>query len=449
MAAKGFSLLAKVMSVGSCLPLLSLILSTLNLVQVSGLLCYSCSHVAHQRDCTRIVQCGSHEKCFGRRFLTPDGLTYFSSGCESVAGCSARRSFNIPHDSQHKMTRLGSGDIQACDQCCDDKDYCNVQLCDIPIQIKERCLFCDDVINPEDCNLSLQCDEDQYCYTEHIYVNREKRFRMGCAHRTGCKVGITSTPSPGQVAPVVGRRETGVSYLNRYKEALPVGDYCAKCCTGTNCNRDLCTSRQVVNQYELTAPPSLVLCQDYETSSCRDSLTKDPTFCDDPANKRLFCPRTCNTCSGGGLPLPVVTTTQQSVTNPVTSMTTTPLANCTDGMNCAQYADFFCSPSNPSGIDVCPITCKNPRCVASASTTTAAPLDCSDPIPRCQCEYLEKNLQICQDGDPELQKFCCFYCREVNNPGWSCNDTDKLFCDSKENDFSNQIQGLNITCHAN
>lgn len=53
----------------------------------------------------------------------------------------------------------------------------------------------------------------------------------------------------------------------------------------------------VVNQYELTAPPSLVLCQDYETSSCRDSLTKDPTFCDDPANKRLFCPRTCNTCS--------------------------------------------------------------------------------------------------------------------------------------------------------
>lgn len=68
----------------------------------------------------------------------------------------------------------------------------------------------------------------------------------------------------------------------------------------------------------------------------------------------------------------------------------------------------------------------------------AAPLDCSDPIPRCQCEYLEKNLQICQDGDPELQKFCCFYCREVNNPGWSCNDTDKLFCDSKENDFSNQ-----------
>uniref|UniRef100_K1RXF0 Uncharacterized protein n=1 Tax=Magallana gigas TaxID=29159 RepID=K1RXF0_MAGGI len=260
-------------------------------------------------------------------------------------------------------------------------------------EIKERCLFCDDVINPEDCNLSLQCDEDQYCYTEHIYVNREKRFRMGCAHRTGCKVGITSTPSPGQVAPVVGRRETGVSYLNRYKEALPVGDYCAN------------SLSTVVNQYELTAPPSLVLCQDYETSSCRDSLTKDPTFCDDPANKRLFCPRTCNTC--------------------------TPLANCTDGMNCAQYADFFCSPSNPSGIDVCPITCKNPRCVA-------APLDCSDPIPRCQCEYLEKNLQICQDGDPELQKFCCFYCREVNNPGWSCNDTDKLFCDSKENDFSNQ-----------
>ena len=48
--------------------------------------------------------------------------------------CSARRSFNLPHDDRHKMLRLGNGDIQACDQCCDDKDYCNVQLCDYPIR---------------------------------------------------------------------------------------------------------------------------------------------------------------------------------------------------------------------------------------------------------------------------------------------------------------------------
>nr|XP_022307437.1 uncharacterized protein LOC111113441 isoform X2 [Crassostrea virginica] len=422
----------RAMYTGCHITLFILFLSITNFVQVSGLLCYSCSHVAHQRDCTRIVQCGSHEKCYGRRFVTPDGLVYFSSGCESIAGCSARRSFNLPHDDRHKMLRLGNGDIQACDQCCDDKDYCNVQLCDNPIQLKQRCLFCDDVIRPEDCNLSLQCDEDQICYTEHIYVNREKRFRMGCAHKTGCKVGtLTTTPSTGDVAPIVGKRDTmGVSYADRYRRALPGGEYCAKCCTGTNCNRDLCTSRQVLNQYTLVTPPPLVLCQDYEELACRTALGVDPVFCDDQANKRLFCPRTCDTCSGGGIPLPV--TTPSSVTS------TSAPGNCTDGKNCAQYADFLCNPSNPSGQEVCPITCKNPRCVGPT---------CEDALPRCSCEYLDKYLQICQDGDLELQKFCCFYCKEVNDPSWKCNDLDKQICTEKELDFSNQIQDLNITCH--
>ena len=57
----------------------------------------------------------------------------------------------------------------------------------------------------------------------------------------------TTTPSTGDVAPIViiGKRDTmGVSYADRYRRALPGGEYCAKCCTGTNCNRDLCTSRQ-------------------------------------------------------------------------------------------------------------------------------------------------------------------------------------------------------------
>ena len=44
-------------------------------------------------------------------------------------------------------------------------------------------------------------------------------------------------------------------------------------------------------------PPPLVLCQDYEELACRTALGVDPVFCDDQANKRLFCPRTCNTCS--------------------------------------------------------------------------------------------------------------------------------------------------------
>ncbi|XP_078327367.1 uncharacterized protein LOC111115363 [Crassostrea virginica] len=410
--------------------------SNIPTTQVSGLLCYSCSHVDHQRNCSRIVQCASHEKCYGRRFVTPDGLVYFSSGCASTAECSARRSFNLPHDDRHKMLRLDNGDVMVCGQCCDNKDYCNVQLCDNPIQLKQRCLVCDDVINPEDCNFSVQCDEDQICYTEHIYVNREKRFRMGCVHKNGCQVETVST---GGVAPaVVGRRNMmGVSYADRYRRALPREEYCAKCCTGTNCNRDLCTPRQVLTQYTLVTPPLLTACQDYEELACRNLLGVDPLFCYDQANKHLFCPRTCNTCSGGGIPLPVATTSSVTTSSVTSTSTSIPGNNCVDGKNCAHYADFFCNPSHPSGQDLCPITCKNPRCVGPT---------CKDAIPRCTCEYLDKYLQICQDGDPELQKFCCFYCKEVNDPAWKCNDSDKLFCTGKELDLSHQIQGLNITC---
>ncbi|XP_061180614.1 uncharacterized protein LOC133189228 [Saccostrea echinata] len=414
--------------------------------QVAGPLCYSCLHVAHQRDCTRIVQCGPHEKCYGRRFITPDGLVYFSSGCESIAGCGARRS--IPQDKSNtllKAVRAGNGDIQACDQCCDG-DYCNLQLCDNPIQLKQRCLFCDDVIHPEDCNLSLQCDEDQICYTEHIYVNDEKRFRMGCAPKSGC---IVATPS-GPPVSVVGKRNNELPFLDRYRKALPTDrKYCAKCCTGPNCNRDLCTSRQVINQYQLVAPPPLVLCQDYDETSCRSGLV-DANFCQDLVNKRLFCPRTCNTCSGGGIPLPVTT----AITT-AGSGSTTP-AGCTDKnpSQCQQYKDFFCDPSNPGGIDVCPVTCNKPGCSSGGSTVNPVTVSskptsppCSDPIPPCQCEYLQNKLQICNDGDQELQKFCCFYCKKVHDPNWVCSTTDRTFCDAYEKPFAQEIMGINITCH--
>ncbi|XP_048751716.1 uncharacterized protein LOC125663470 isoform X2 [Ostrea edulis] len=445
MAALGISVRMKGTHTSAVISLLVIVVSMIDYINAGGPLCYSCLHVAHQRDCTRIVQCGSHQRCFGRRFLTPDGLIYFSSGCESIAGCGARRSYNLDHTNtllQKASLRAGNGDIQACDQCCQG-DYCNLQLCDIPIQLKQRCLFCDDVINPEDCNLSLQCDEDQYCYTEHIYVNDEKRFRMGCAQKSGCIVAQE---------PVVGRRDSHgyrkappteshgkAPSIERYRKALPTDrTYCAKCCTGPNCNRDLCTSRTVINQYELSSPPPLVLCQDYDESACRNGLT-NPSFCQDQVNRQLHCPRTCNTCNGPPIPPPattITTTPGVAVTTPAT------VGPCVDGANCQQYASFFCNPSNPGGLDVCPITCKKPECTGG---TTA----CEDPIPSCQCEYLQNNLDICSDGDPELQKFCCFYCKKFHDPSWVCSAQDKTICNAYEKPFSTEIAGLNITCHTN
>ena len=72
-----------------------------------------------------------------------------------------------------------------------------------------------------------------------VYVRCVKQSMINVK---GCQVETVST---GGVAPVVGRRNMmGMSYADRYRRALPREEYCAKCCTGTNCNRDLCTSRQ-------------------------------------------------------------------------------------------------------------------------------------------------------------------------------------------------------------
>ncbi|XP_062593535.1 uncharacterized protein LOC134255022 [Saccostrea cucullata] len=333
--------------------------------QPVGPLCYSCLQVAHQRDCTHIVQCGPKEKCVGRKFITLDGLEYFSSGCATIAECGVHRSFK--QDKSNTLSRsgpviAGHDVIKTCDQCCDG-NYCNLQLCDNPILLKQRCLRCDHVINPEDCNISLQCNEDQICYTEHIYLNQEKRFRMGCTPKSSC---LATTSSGSQVG-VLGKRDNELSFLHRYRMASPADrKYCAKCCTGENCNRDLCTERHLVNQYQLLVPPPLVICQDYDDTSCRSGLV-DPTFCQDLVNRRLFCPRTCHTCGESGMLQPVTTaisTTAGGGISYLVAGTTTTAVACLEKNpgRCQQYKAFFCDPSNHGGMDACPVTCKAPGC---------------------------------------------------------------------------------------
>ena len=41
-------------------------------------------------------------------------------------------------------------------------------------ELKQRCLVCDDVINPEDCNFSVQCDEDQVMTKKTTAANKKK-----------------------------------------------------------------------------------------------------------------------------------------------------------------------------------------------------------------------------------------------------------------------------------
>ncbi|XP_034322099.2 uncharacterized protein [Magallana gigas] len=90
------------------------------------------------------------------------------------------------------------------------------------------------------------------------------------------------------------------------------------------------------------------------------------------------------------------------------SSTSIAQSNCIDGENCQQYADFFCSPSNPSGIDICPITCKKPSCVGHvpASTTTIANPKCTDAM-NCQ-QYADF---FCSPSNPSGIDVCPITCK--------------------------------------
>uniref|UniRef100_K1QI39 Uncharacterized protein n=1 Tax=Magallana gigas TaxID=29159 RepID=K1QI39_MAGGI len=86
--------------------------------------------------------------------------------------------------------------------------------------------------------------------------------------------------------------------------------------------------------------------------------------CIDGENCQRYADFYCSPSNPSGIDVCPITCKKPSCVGHV-AVTTLSIANpkCTDAMNCQQYADFFCSPSNPSGIDVCPITCKNPICV--------------------------------------------------------------------------------------
>ncbi|CAG2186402.1 unnamed protein product [Mytilus edulis] len=97
-------------------------------VKYCGILCYQCDLLPHQRDCDRIVECGSNEVCTVR------------------APIFGKRAELIP-----------------CSQCC-NTSYCNLETCDNHITSNsKRCLSCKYALTPEDCNLSIQCNTDEQC----------------------------------------------------------------------------------------------------------------------------------------------------------------------------------------------------------------------------------------------------------------------------------------------
>ncbi|VDH93408.1 Hypothetical predicted protein, partial [Mytilus galloprovincialis] len=232
-------------------------------VKYCGILCYQCDLLPHQRDCDRIVECGSNEECYGSRLISDDGLTKFRSGCRDKSVCTVRAPI------------FGKrAELIPCSQCC-NTSYCNLETCDNHITSNsKRCLSCKYALTPEDCNLSIQCNTDEVCYTQAIIHNQEKRYRLGCAHKNQCAARFDP------VSGGVGRRAAS--------------DYCGQCCDGSNCNRELCTGKNIPHS-KLTMPPPLSFCRDNSSSACAAHVNE----CSQDYYKYYQCPYTCKTCGAG------------------------------------------------------------------------------------------------------------------------------------------------------
>ncbi|XP_045157466.2 uncharacterized protein LOC123523824 [Mercenaria mercenaria] len=183
--------------------------------------CYKCDHVAHPRDCDRVVQCKDGESCHVVSYAQPDGHFYYVTGCLAKSSCPAGSGF-------------GKRDIAFCNRCCEG-DYCNKELCDGPPSTEHgpRCLQCTTVEDPTHCGAVTECAIGQVCYTREKYVFGELRYQMGCAD-PGC------TP------------RTFRSLLERR------AGLCQTCCTGENCNRNLCLNTgSPVTQAPATVPSKI------------------------------------------------------------------------------------------------------------------------------------------------------------------------------------------------
>ncbi|XP_071138529.1 uncharacterized protein [Mytilus edulis] len=235
----------------------------LSLHLASAIMCYDCDVLPHQRDCTRVTKCGPDEECYGERVQTPDGLIKFRSGCIKTSKC---------YISIGLLPVIGkrSGDTTECSKCC-NSSYCNLETCDKPYASnRKRCLSCKYAVRPDECSESIQCRDGEVCYSQTLIHNSERRYRLGCIHRQQCGINTISHVSVG---------------------IQQADEYCAQCCDGNNCNRDICGQRKV-QHYKLITPPPLPFCRDNSTLTCAAKTTQ----CSQEYYKFYQCPFTCNQC---------------------------------------------------------------------------------------------------------------------------------------------------------
>ncbi|XP_052236150.1 uncharacterized protein LOC127847940 isoform X3 [Dreissena polymorpha] len=175
----------------------------------TGPICHRCDDVLMPSHCTNVVTCLDTEQCVVQKLRAPSLREYFKLGCIPRNACLQNQTTNVQPigrrdengsgdsaklsaldmTSQVPGSRANPGDNVLCLECANDA---NDQLgkCGSSPPNSRRCLHCNSVANPRDCDSVVECAFDENCFIglqPTSPVDQTLTYTMGCQRNAVCR----------------------------------------------------------------------------------------------------------------------------------------------------------------------------------------------------------------------------------------------------------------------
>ncbi|XP_052220246.1 uncharacterized protein LOC127837324 [Dreissena polymorpha] len=202
------------------------------IADVHGLSCYICERQETYEGCTaHITTCADDQECFMDELVTATNV-YYSAGCRSKGICLASGT----GVGKRTVAKRQDIELRSCSRCCSSSNFCNGLLCGINSGVNntgyQRCYYCENTHDQNDCNNIVTCDQDQVCGT-HVGIAPGGRFvfNYNCQPKRQCVAAtqfIVEHYRDQLIQATVGKRTTAS---------------CNICCGDTLCNFGSCTEQ--------------------------------------------------------------------------------------------------------------------------------------------------------------------------------------------------------------
>ncbi|XP_056011663.1 uncharacterized protein LOC125681904 isoform X1 [Ostrea edulis] len=282
--------------------------------------CFTCpDRIAYPRDCPFVSHCGHNEICYVDEFVTPDGHTFYRSGCRSKSRCGLSGKREIPLE--RRQVGVG-GEIKTCEECC-TSDHCNYGGCGQPPPPKRGpiCYNCFQQQQEEGCNRVTICPENCECHIMRSpdSLTMDLVFTTGCVRKSTCHPGQLTSGSP---VLVVGKRQNENDYNLASRDVEKRAGFCFSCCPNDLCNRN-CSN---AHSHAASTTPQPVTAS---STSVSTTSTSTPTTGSTTTTSTTIKPTSTPTTTTSTTSTPTTTTSTTTLPPTTKSTTTTPTTTST------------------------------------------------------------------------------------------------------------------------